>query len=144
MTSQTYYENHLPHDLFRIPFPSIGPLTDGIPIRFYSLAYLLGLALAWWFLKRLARQRRIALTESMVADLIIPFALLGVMIGGRLGFVLFYDVDPLTRRTLGHHRRHLDARVPEEEPTQLAAGVTGGTDDGDTGAIRRRGHLCAL
>jgi phosphatidylglycerol:prolipoprotein diacylglycerol transferase len=94
--------DHWRHDwqpvLVRIPFPKIGPLTDGIPIRYYSLAYLFGLALAWWFMKRLATKRLIALDENMVADLVIPFALLGVMVGGRLGYVLFYDVDPVTHR----------------------------------------------
>jgi len=95
--------DHWRHDwqpvLVRIPFPKIGDfLTNGIPIRYYSLAYLLGLALAWWFLKRLATKRLIALDENMVADLIIPFALLGVMVGGRLGYVLFYDVDEHTHR----------------------------------------------
>ncbi len=94
-----FWEHHLSPDLVRIPFPRIGELlTNGIPIRYYSLAYLLGLALAWWFMKRLARRRLIALNETMVADLIIPFALLGVMVGGRLGYVLFYDVDPATHR----------------------------------------------
>jgi len=99
--------DHWRHDLepvmFRIPFPKIGPLTDGIPIRYYSLAYLFGLALAWWFMKRLAKRRLIALDENMVADLVIPYALLGVMIGGRLGYVLFYDVDPID-----HHYVWLD------------------------------------
>ena len=98
----TLIADHWRHDwqpvLVRIPFWKIGPLTDGIPIRYYSLAYLLGLALAWWLLKRLARQGRIGLDENMVADLVIPYLLLGVMIGGRLGYVLFYDVDPVTHR----------------------------------------------
>jgi phosphatidylglycerol:prolipoprotein diacylglycerol transferase len=96
--AQTFYEHALEPDLVRIPFFKIGPITDGIPIRYYSLAYLAGLAFAWWFLKRLARRREIALDELMVADFIIPFALLGVMLGGRIGYVLFYDVDPDTRR----------------------------------------------
>ena len=90
---------HTPHPVwFHIPFPKIGALTDGIPIRYYSLAYLFGLALAWWFMKRLAKRRQIALDENMVADLVIPYALLGVMIGGRIGYELFYDVSELTHR----------------------------------------------
>ena len=93
-----YWRHHLDPVLFKIPFPKIGPLTDGIPIRYYSLAYLFGLALAWWLMKRLAKRRLIALDENMVADLVIPYALLGVMIGGRVGYELFYDVDPLTHR----------------------------------------------
>jgi phosphatidylglycerol:prolipoprotein diacylglycerol transferase len=98
-----YYVHDLKPDLVRIPFWKIGPLQNGIPIRWYSLAYLLGLALAWWFMKRLAERRRIALDVNQVADLVIPFALLGVMIGGRLGYVLFYDVDPKD-----HHHLWLD------------------------------------
>jgi len=95
---------HQPHPVwFHIPFPKVGALTDGIPIRFYSLAYLFGLAFAWWFMKRLARKRRIALDENMVADLVIPYALLGVMIGGRLGYELFYDVDSIDHRYVWLH-----------------------------------------
>jgi phosphatidylglycerol:prolipoprotein diacylglycerol transferase len=102
-TVADFVAGHWRHDLkpviFNIPFPKIGEYFEhGIPIRYYSLAYLLGLALAWWFMKRLARAGRIALDENMVADLIIPYALLGVMIGGRLGYVLFYDVDPVTHQ----------------------------------------------
>jgi phosphatidylglycerol:prolipoprotein diacylglycerol transferase len=98
-----HWRHNLEPVMFRIPFPKIGPLTDGIPIRYYSLAYLFGLALAWWFMKRLAKRRLIALDENMVADLVIPYALLGVMVGGRLGYVLFYDVDPID-----HHYVWLD------------------------------------
>ncbi|MBM4016438.1 MAG: prolipoprotein diacylglyceryl transferase [Planctomycetes bacterium] len=93
VASAQFWQHDLSPDLVRIPFPKIGAIQDGIPIRFYSLAYLLGLLAAWWLLRRLSRQRRIALDETGVADLIIPYALLGVMLGGRLGYVLFYDVD---------------------------------------------------
>ena len=107
MTLLALLSDHWRHDLqpvlFRIPFPKIGALTDGIPIRYYSLAYLFGLAFAWWFMKRLAKGRRIALDENMVADLVIPYALLGVMIGGRLGYEFFYDVDPIDHRWVWLH-----------------------------------------
>lgn len=94
----SWWAHDLDPDLVRIPFPKIGAIQHGIPIRFYSLAYLLGLLFGWWFLRRLARRREIALDENGVADLIIPYALLGVMLGGRFGYVLFYDVDPATGR----------------------------------------------
>ena len=94
----TFWEHHLSPDLIRIPFWKIGPIQDGLPIRYYSLAYLLGLALAWKALGALARRRLIGLTETMVADLVIPFALIGVMAGGRIGYLLFYDVDPTTHQ----------------------------------------------
>jgi phosphatidylglycerol:prolipoprotein diacylglycerol transferase len=94
----TFYEHDLSPVLVRIPFPKVFEIQNGIPIRYYSLAYLLGLAFTWWFVKRLARRRAIALDERMVADMVIPYLLLGVMIGGRVGYLLFYDVDPLTHR----------------------------------------------
>lgn len=97
-SARHWYEHHLSPDLVRIPFPKIWAIQNGIPIRYYSLAYLLGLALAWWFMKRLALQRRVALDVNQVADLVIPFALLGVMIGGRVGYELFYDVNEATGR----------------------------------------------
>jgi phosphatidylglycerol:prolipoprotein diacylglycerol transferase len=65
----------------------------GFPLRYYSMAYLLGLLAAMYLLGRLARRRIIALDANQVSDLVIPYGLLGVLLGGRLGYVLFYDLS---------------------------------------------------
>lgn len=63
----------------------IGPLA----IRWYGLMYLLGFVAAWWLAGRRARQPGSAFTPLMAQDLIF-YCCLGVMLGGRLGYLLFY------------------------------------------------------
>jgi len=63
----------------------IGPLA----IRWYSLAYLAGLVFGWWYIRRLARMPGAAMSANHIDDFI-TWAVLGVIIGGRLGYVLFY------------------------------------------------------
>ena len=78
-----YYVHDLSESLF-----TIGKFS----LRYYSLSYLFGLLLGMWLLKSLANKRRIGLTSMQVTDMIIPYALFGVLVGGRLGYVLFYDL----------------------------------------------------
>jgi len=82
--TQDYYVHDLDPNLVEL-----GPLK----IRYYSLGYLLGLLWAWKFLAVQARKGRIGLTDEQVGDLIMPYTLLGVLVGGRLGYVLFYGLD---------------------------------------------------
>ena len=89
--SSTHYRHEMDPVWFEIPLPfSIGQL-EAIPIRFYSLAYLLGLLYAWWLLRRMSRKQEIALSGEQVDELVMPYGLLGILLGGRLGYVLFYD-----------------------------------------------------
>ena len=63
----------------------LGPLV----IRWYSLAYLAGILIGWWYcLKMLARPG--APMARRHADDMVFYATLGVILGGRLGYVLFY------------------------------------------------------
>ena len=64
---------------------SIGPLA----VRWYGLMYLLGFAAAWWLGARRIAQGRAPVNRRQFDDLVF-FALLGVILGGRLGYVLFY------------------------------------------------------
>ena len=82
----TAASSHWVHDLDPV-LVHVGP----IPIRYYSLGYLGGLVLGMWLLQWLARRRRIALTKEQVSDLVLVYVLLGIIIGGRLGYCLFYD-----------------------------------------------------
>jgi phosphatidylglycerol:prolipoprotein diacylglycerol transferase len=64
---------------------SLGPLA----VRWYGLMYLLGFGLAWWLgLCRIARGG--APIDRRQFDDLIFYAVLGVILGGRLGYVLFY------------------------------------------------------
>ena len=66
----------------------------GWGIRWYGLSYLVGFYLGYLLVKRVARAGISTLTPDRVADLIITLAL-GIVIGGRLGYVLFYRIDLL-------------------------------------------------
>ena len=86
--------------LFAMPFPVIDPVLIDIgplPIRWYALAYIAGLLLGWWLMRRLVAQDqlwdgRVRPTIVSLDDLLV-YAALGVVIGGRLGYVLFYNLD---------------------------------------------------
>ncbi|MSR86909.1 prolipoprotein diacylglyceryl transferase [Candidatus Peribacteria bacterium] len=82
-------------------FPSRPVAIDlfGFQIHWYGLLYLLGFLIAAWVLPRLQRYRDLALTRDTWMSLL-SWSVIGVIIGGRLGFVLFYEptyfsVDPL-------------------------------------------------
>src|SRR5579864_2232751 len=77
-----YYVHHLD--------PFILRLSGDIGIRWYGTAYLAGFVAAFFLLKWLARKGYGPLAESQVADFIFFAAVFGVLIGGRLGYVLFY------------------------------------------------------
>ncbi|MFZ5723672.1 MAG: prolipoprotein diacylglyceryl transferase [Pseudomonadota bacterium] len=75
---------------------SLGPLG----VHWYGLMYLLGFVAALWLGRRRTRQEWRNWTAIQVDDLIF-YAALGVILGGRIGYVLFYDFahflqDPLS------------------------------------------------
>ena len=79
--------------IFAIPFPQIDPVLISfgpVAIRWYSLAYLAGLLLGWRLLRRLARRAPEVADDAQVDDFLI-WATLGIVLGGRLGYVLFYN-----------------------------------------------------
>ncbi len=59
-------------------------------IRWYGLSYLLGFVIAFFFTRQVARNRQSPLQPNHAWDLIVAVGL-GVLIGGRLGYVLFYQ-----------------------------------------------------
>ncbi|MCX5662653.1 MAG: prolipoprotein diacylglyceryl transferase [Planctomycetota bacterium] len=79
------------HDLT----PEIVRFTDTWSIRWYGLSYLFGFFLGYLLLRRVARVGATTLKPEEVADLVIALAF-GIVIGGRLGYVLFYDISLLT------------------------------------------------
>jgi len=68
------------------------PIYGNLALRWYGLAYLLGFVGAWWLLREMARRRLWVLAPERTADFIAAAALFGVFIGGRLGYVLFYQI----------------------------------------------------
>lgn len=87
-----------------LPFPAIDPALFTLHVggmqfslRWYALAYVAGLAAGWWTVAHL--MRRPALWQggppmaAEAAEKLLTWIVLGVILGGRLGFVLFYMGD---------------------------------------------------
>ena len=63
-------------------------------LRWYSLAYIAGILVAWAYLLRLIAQPGAPLAKRHADDFIF-FATIGIILGGRLGYVLFYKPETL-------------------------------------------------
>ena len=78
---------------FVIPFPAIDPVLVQIgpfAIRWYALAYIFSILLGWWLVKRLVRRPGWTLTGEQLDDFVL-WLTLGIILGGRLGYILFYQ-----------------------------------------------------
>jgi phosphatidylglycerol:prolipoprotein diacylglycerol transferase len=92
--------------LLALPFPAIDPVAIAIgplKVRWYGLAYMAGLLLGWLYIRRLLHQTRLwpahkAPFSHAATDDLLLWMTLGIVAGGRLGQVLFYD--------LGYYARH--------------------------------------
>jgi phosphatidylglycerol:prolipoprotein diacylglycerol transferase len=76
-----------------LPFPGFDPVLVHIgplSIRWYALAYITGLLAGWWGMRRLVRRTPVVATTLQVDDFL-TWATLGVVFGGRFGYVLFYQ-----------------------------------------------------
>jgi len=77
---------------FVIPYPMIDPVLFEIgpfALRWYALAYVVGLLLGWRYARSLCHRAPSPASEADMDDFLV-WATLGVLLGGRLGYVLFY------------------------------------------------------
>jgi phosphatidylglycerol---prolipoprotein diacylglyceryl transferase len=88
----TYWVHNL--DPFAIQF------GDGLGIRWYGLAYLAAFTAAYFIYLHLARRGYSVIRPDQVADFITGCAVFGVLLGGRLGYLLFYDFHGLLQNPL--------------------------------------------
>jgi phosphatidylglycerol---prolipoprotein diacylglyceryl transferase len=80
--------------LFVIPFPAIDPVAVAFgpfAIRWYALAYIAALVIGWRYCLVLAARPPHLVTRQDVDDFLV-WATLGVVLGGRIGYVLFYNL----------------------------------------------------
>lgn len=80
-----------------LSYPEIDPVAVAIgplKVHWYGLAYLAGLGFAWWLGIRRSRRPDSPVTRDQIDDLIF-YGALGVVLGGRLGYALFYGGDRL-------------------------------------------------
>ena len=84
--------------LAALPFPDIDPVILSIgplAIHWYGVGYVVGILFAWWYAKRLVTTPHLWSGLPMKPEDIDDFlvwAAVGVVLGGRLGYVLFYDL----------------------------------------------------
>jgi len=79
-------------------YPEIDPVIFSIgvvKVRWYGLMYVIGFLLGWWLARIRANKSWSVIKPSQVDDLIF-YAMLGVIIGGRLGYSVFYGWQQLT------------------------------------------------
>ncbi|MGQ9659357.1 MAG: prolipoprotein diacylglyceryl transferase [Thermochromatium sp.] len=85
-----------------LTYPDIDPVAlalGPLKVHWYGLMYLIGFALAWWLGRWRARRPESGWTAEMVDDLIF-YGVIGVIAGGRLGYMLFYGLDQLLANPL--------------------------------------------
>ena len=86
--------------LAALPFPNIDPViveVGPLAIRWYGLGYIVGILFAWWYAKRMVSTPRLWAHDTppmkpVDIDDFVVWAALGVVLGGRLGYVFFYDL----------------------------------------------------
>lgn len=82
--------SHWVHDLS----PFLIQFGDNVGIRYYGLAYVIGFVACGWLLSRYHRAGRGALNLNASIDLVFAIVI-GTLLGGRLGYFLFYRFDVL-------------------------------------------------
>ena len=77
-----------------LTYPNIDPIAlalGPIEIRWYSLAYIFGILLALLYMHLLDKKYRFKLTSPKLLEDLSFYIILGIILGGRLGYVLFYN-----------------------------------------------------
>ncbi len=75
-----------------LDFPDISPIIFSIgpvAVRWYSMAYLIGIVFGWLMINRNVRKNQLGLDKAQIEDLVF-YLTLGIIIGGRLGYAMFY------------------------------------------------------
>jgi phosphatidylglycerol:prolipoprotein diacylglycerol transferase len=96
----------LPHAV--LPFPAIDPVAlqlGPVAIHWYGIGYVVGILFAWWYTKRLVANPSLwtggkpPVTPLDLDDFVL-WAALGVVLGGRLGYIFFYDFAAIAANPL--------------------------------------------
>jgi phosphatidylglycerol:prolipoprotein diacylglycerol transferase len=87
-----------PMPLFVIPFPAIDPVLIQVgpfALRWYALAYIVGILLAWRYMRRLVLNdplwNGLKRPTPLDMDDFVLWGTVGIIVGGRIGYVLFYN-----------------------------------------------------
>ena len=67
-----------------------------LQIRWYSLSYIFGILIGWWYGKIVLKKQLVENIEKIYSskyDDLITYIIIGVIIGGRLGYIFFYNFN---------------------------------------------------
>ncbi len=85
-----------------LAFPEISPIIFSIgpiAIRWYSMAYLTGILFAWLMISKDVKKYKLSFTRENIEDIIF-YVTLGIILGGRVGYMLVYGTDLLIHNPL--------------------------------------------
>ncbi|MDD9894077.1 MAG: prolipoprotein diacylglyceryl transferase [Gammaproteobacteria bacterium] len=86
-----------------LQFPDIDPIAiqlGPVAIHWYGLMYLLGFSMVWFLGNNRAKKRpELGWTEEQISDLVF-YGAMGVIVGGRIGYMFFYNFDSLLQNPL--------------------------------------------
>src|SRR3990167_5378319 len=85
-----------------IAYPEIDPVAFHIgswPVHWYGLMYLIGILGGWWLLVFREKHSSHGFTAEQISDIVF-YAALGLILGGRIGYVFFYDFQSLLANPL--------------------------------------------
>ena len=74
-----------------------------ITVRWYSLAYVFGIIIGWWYGKKIIKRNFIKLEgETLIKkfDDLITYLIISIIVGGRIGYVFFYNFDYYAKNPL--------------------------------------------
>lgn len=97
LSDNTHWSQFKVAELNMLEYPQIDPVAIAfgpIKVHWYGLTYLVGLAFAWWLATRRAGRPGAVINRDQVDDMIF-FSAMGVVLGGRIGYILFYGLDRL-------------------------------------------------
>lgn len=91
----------MPEYLAALTFPNIDPVLfrlGPLAVHWYGVGYVVGILFGWWYSKRLLqtpglwRDGKAPFSPETLDDLLV-WAALGIILGGRIGYILFYDFE---------------------------------------------------
>src|SRR6266481_1359098 len=88
--------------ILTIPYPNIDQVflhLGQVQLRWYGLMYMLSFIIGFFVLRRFARYRKLNISTDDLFDLLF-YLILGVMVGGRLGYVIFYNLGSYLQEPL--------------------------------------------
>ena len=94
--------------LAAIPYPAIDPVAVNLgplPVHWYGLAYVVGILLGWLYARQLLKRERLwpgntRPMEIARLDDFVTWSVIGIVVGGRLGYMLFYATGTLIANPL--------------------------------------------